>query len=164
MSQTDSFVKYNKKTYKIPTPIFKTIRFNRYKNFKLSISVLFSFQTDKLFVGWHQSTGYTLKSRGQNIHKTTESQVKPKGAIHAEPGKCPVTCRRAHTLGLKLKALLTPSSGNWGQLALSYPTPPTGMTWLSWSPVEKVIMRQVAISPQGHRSPLCLRNRDEIGL
>lgn len=63
-------------------PIFKIIRFNKYESVKLSISVLMSLQTgNKLFVGWHQCTGYTQKKNpGHYTHKTTESQVKPKGA------------------------------------------------------------------------------------
>lgn len=62
-------------------PICKIIRFDRYESVKLNFCpYVFA---DKLFVGWHQSTGYTQKKKknpGHYPHKTTESQVKPKGA------------------------------------------------------------------------------------
>lgn len=63
-------------------PICKIIRFDRYESVKLNFCpYVFA---DKLFVGWHQSTGYTQKKKKKNPghypHKTTESQVKPKGA------------------------------------------------------------------------------------
>lgn len=58
-------------------PIFKIIRFNRYESVKLSISVFMSLQTgNKLFVGWHQSTGYMQKKKTRILYQDTKTKLK----------------------------------------------------------------------------------------
>lgn len=64
MSQTNTFVKYNKKDMKYQHQFSKL---SDSKDIKVLNTLDFCpLQTDdKLFVGWHQSTGWTLKSGGQ---------------------------------------------------------------------------------------------------
>lgn len=79
-------------------PICKIIRFDRYESVKLNFCpYVFA---DKLFVGWHQSTGYTQKKKKKTqdtIHtKQLRAKWNPKEQLDSEPGKCSVTFRRAH--------------------------------------------------------------------
>lgn len=66
------------------------------------------------------------ESRGQNIHKTTESQVKPKGATQLWVRDMPSNLQKSHILGLRLKEhhLLLPQ-----EIEDNQPFPPTPQEW-----------------------------------